>query len=239
MRCALHAMFIALCLLALADGVAAQGSDTLPPPMSIRVTGDASLSAAPDQAEIDVGVITRGDTAGRAADDNTRAAARVIADLKKQLGAAGTIETIGYSVEPEYRHPREGTEPQVSGYVARNVIRVTSANLDLVGALVDTAVAAVANRVQRIRFVLKNQEAVYAEALRQAASRARAEADALASALGLRVVRVLSAAEESGFVRPFVDTRGTAALAIESTPVQPGAVDVDARIVLTVEVSGR
>jgi uncharacterized protein YggE len=93
--------------------------------------------------------------------------------------------------------------------------------------------------VQRVRFVLKNRDAVYAEALRQAASRARAEADALASALGLRVVRVLSAAEEnSSAARPFADAPATAALAAASTPLEPGTVEIEARIVLVVEVSG-
>lgn len=222
----------------LASGAAAQTQDGVPP-LSIRVTGEARVTTAPDQAEIDVGVITRGDTARRAADENARATERVLAELKTRLDAAGSIQTVGYAVRPEYRYPREGAEPQISGYMAANVVRVTVSDLDRVGEVVDIAVGAGANRIQRIRFMLKDEAAVYRQALRQAADRAEAEAEALAAALGLEVVRVFSAAEESAPARPFVDAPRTAALAAESTtPVEPGTVDVDARVRLTVEVSG-
>lgn len=91
-----------------------------------------------------------------------------------------------------------------------------------------------------MQFTLKDREAVYGQALRQAASRARAEADALAAELGLRVVRVLSADEQQSTpVRPFVGAARTAALAAElPTPVEPGTIDVDARVRLTVEIRG-
>ncbi len=197
-----------------ASGAAAQTQDAVPP-LSIRVTGEARVTTAPDQAEIDVGVITRGDTARRAAEQNARETARVLAELKKGLGAAGAIQTIGYAVRPEYRYPREGGEPQISDYVATNVVRVTISDLDRVGEVVDVAVGAGANRIQRIRFMLKDEAAVYRQALQQAADQAEAEAEALAAALGVRVVRVFSAAEESAPVRPFADAPRTAALVAE------------------------
>jgi uncharacterized protein YggE len=237
MKPALNTHLVLLAAAAFTGNASAQARDEVPP-LSIRVTGEARVTAPPDQAEIDVGVITRGETARRAADQNARETARVLAELNKHLEGAGGIQTVGYSVHPEYRYPREGREPQISGYVATNVVRVTVTNLDRVGDIVDIAVGAGANRIQRIRFMLKDQEAVYHQALGQAADRAEAEANALASALGLRVVRVFSAAEESAPVRPFVDAPRTAALAAESTPVEPGTVDVDARVLLTVEVSG-
>jgi uncharacterized protein YggE len=225
-------VIVATAAAAVLTGTASAQSATDPPPLSIRVTGEASVTAAPDQAE-------RAETARRAAAENARETARVLAELKKRLEAAGTIETLGYSVQPEYRHPQEGRQPQISGFVSMNILRVTTSNLDRVSALVDAAVGAGANRVQRMRFTLKDQQAVYGQALRQAASRARGEADALASALGVTVVRVLSAVEESAPVRPFVEAARTAALPTEPvTPVEPSTIDVDARVRLTVEVSG-
>jgi uncharacterized protein len=238
MRRAFDTLLILLAATTYAPTTSAQTGDQVPP-LSIRVTGEARLTVAPDQAEIDLGLITRGDSARRAADENARQTTRVLAQLKKRLDAAGGVRTVGYSVRPEYRYPREGGEPQISGHLATNVVRVTVTDLDRVGEIVDIAVAAGANRIQRIRFMSKNKEAVYRQALAAAADRAQAEAEALASALGLRVVRVFSAAEESTPVRPFVDAPPAAAFAAESTtPIEPGTVDVNARVLLTVEVSG-
>jgi len=78
-----------------------------------------------------------------------------------------------------------------------NVVQVTLDDLAKIGTVIDSATLAGANHVQGIQFTLRDQDAVRAEALRQAASRARAEAELLAAALGLKVVRAASVEESS------------------------------------------
>jgi uncharacterized protein YggE len=221
----------------LTSGAAAQTAADVPP-FSIRVLGEATVTAEPDQVEIDIGVTTQADNAQRAAANNAERTNRVVAELETRLGTDGTISTVGYSVQPEYRYPREGGEPQIAGYAATNVVRVTTPRLENVGDLIDAAVKVGANRVHRIEFGLREEGSIYARALQRAAIRARAEAEALASALELRIVRVLSAVEEAtpNFAR---DRFAAAELAAESvaTPVRPAAIEVDARVLLTVEVT--
>jgi uncharacterized protein YggE len=55
----------------------------------------------------------------------------------------------------------------------------------------------------------------------------------------LRIQRVLSAVEEPTAVRPLVETFRAASLAAESatTPVEPGTIEVEARVLVTFEVS--
>ena len=78
-----------------------------------------------------------------------------------------------------------------------------------------------------------------AEALREAATKARAEAEVLASALGLKVVRILTVEESSPRVVPVRAFMGGAVrtAAAPATPVESGTLDVTADVVLTVEVS--
>jgi hypothetical protein len=209
-----------------------------PPPYTVLVWGEATVTAPPDSAEIDIAVNTRGEDARSAASENARQTAALIAALKALLRTTGTIVTAGYSVQPEYRYPREGGKPTIAGYSATNIVRVETSMLDDVGRLVDAAVASGANRIQRLEFALKDEHTVYADALARAARRARVEADTLAGALGLTVLRVLTAAEEpSREVEPPVPFR-TAALAADAatpTPVEPRPIDVRARVRLTVE----
>jgi uncharacterized protein YggE len=230
-----------LLVVILAFGVSAApaaGQVAAPPPYTLLVWGEATVTAAPDTAAIDIAVTTRGEDARAAASENARETAGVMAALKTLLGGSGTVATANYSVQPEYRYPREGGEPKVAGYVATNVIRANTTMLDSVGRIVDVAVKSGADRIQRVEFTLADEHSVYSDALSRAAGRARKEADVLAAALGLKVSRVLTATEEPNVdVPPPVPFR-TAALAAEAspaTPVEPQPIEVRARVRLTVE----
>src|SRR5437016_4272332 len=54
---------------------------------SIRVSGDATVTAKPDQAEINIGVVTEAQTAQAAANQNAQKQDAVISQLRKTLGS--------------------------------------------------------------------------------------------------------------------------------------------------------
>jgi uncharacterized protein YggE len=205
---------------------------------SVRATAEAIVIAKPDQAQLDIGVITQAATAKAAADDNARKLDAVMAALRKLLGAEADIKTISYSLNPNYTYPREGGQPKISGYTASNVIQVKTSDLKQVGDIIDAAYAAGANNIHSLQFNLKNDEAVRVQALREAAAKAKARTEAIASALGLRVIRVLFAEEGSPAVRPVyaVMEMAQAKTADVATPVEPGTIEVRAIVTLTVEV---
>jgi uncharacterized protein len=206
---------------------------------SIRVTGDAKVTAKPDRVQIDIGATTRAATSQEAATENARLVDGVLAAVRK-VAPAAVLRTISYSLNPNYQyHPNAG-EPTIEGYTAANVVQATIDDLAKIGPVIDAAAKAGANHVQGIQFTLRDQDAVRAEALRQAAGKARAEAEVLAGALGLKVVRVLTVEEASPRVVPvrvFAGTARTAAAAVTPTPVEAGTLDVAAEVTLTVEVS--
>jgi uncharacterized protein YggE len=99
-------------------------------------------------------------------------------------------------------------------------------DLTRLGEVIDTATAAGANQVQRVRFTLKRPEQIQARALREAAANARAQADALASALGVRILRVLSAEESTPPMSPVDDVQALSAEAAGyATPIEAGTID--------------
>ena len=109
------------------------------------------------------------------------------------------LKTVNYSLSPTYKY-QNGHEPIVTGYNAANLVQVTLDDLTKISNVIDAAAQAGANQVRGIQFTLRDQDAVHADALRKAAATARADADVLAAALGLKIVRVLSV-EESGAPR--------------------------------------
>jgi uncharacterized protein len=227
-------------LAALAGALAPPAPAQPPPVSSIRVTGDARVTAKPDRVQIDVGVRTQAPTSQEAAAQNARQVDAVLAAVRKATAGAAVLKTISYSLNPEYRYHPGGGEPTLEGYTAANVVQVTLDDLAKIGSVIDSATQAGANHIQGIQFTLRDQDAVRAEALRQAAVKARAEAEVLAAALGLKVVRILTVDENSPRVMPvrvYAAAAASAARAPPPTPVEAGSLDITADVTLSVEVS--
>ena len=212
---------------------AQERSEKLPP--FIQTSGDAKVTAQPDRAQIDLGVVTQANTSQAAAEQNARKLEATLSSLRRLPGTGVEIKTISYSLQPNYRYPKEGGEPQISGYTASNVVRVTLDDLTRVGNIIDTATLAGSNRVQNLQFMLRSEQTVRSRALKEAASEARSTADALASALGLKILRVISVVETSPVVVPVRDVAFARAEA-SATPIEPGMIEVRAIVSLKVEI---
>jgi uncharacterized protein len=235
-RCCL-ALTLGCVAAACASGARAESPQQL---SSIRVSAEARVTAKPDRVTVDLGVVTHAATSQEAAAENARRADAVLAAVRKALGSSGTLKTVSYSLNPDYRYHPNG-EPTPDGYTAANVLQATLDDLAKIGNVIDTATASGANRVTDIVFTLRDQDAVRAEALREAATRARAEAEVLAGALGLKVVRVLNVEETGAQFMPLrmsaARVAASAAATVAPTPVEAGTLEITANVTLSVEVS--
>ena len=222
--------------------VDAQPAAERPRPPSITVNGEATIAAEPDQAQIDIGVTTQARSAPDASRENAERLARVLAEIKKLLGKGDEVKTSGYGLNPQYRYP-QGGKPEIVGYTANNIVRIKTAKLDEVGKLIDAAMQAGANNINRLLFTLKDEEAARLDALRQASAKAKTKAEATAASLGLKVLRITAVIEGERSFQPIYRqapmARGAAIAAQAPTPVEPGTVDVRSTVTLTAEVSER
>jgi uncharacterized protein len=207
---------------------------------SITVNGEAMISAEPDQAQIDIGVVTQARSAPEASKENAERLSRVPTEVKKLLGKSDEVKTSGYSLTPNYRYP-QGGKPEIVGYTASNTVRIKTNTLDLVGRLIDGAMQAGANNVNRLVFTLKDEQGAQLEALRQASAKAKSKAEAVAASLGLKILRIAAINEGERTIQPIyrqaMAARGEALAAQAPTPVEPGTVDVRSTVSLTAEVS--
>jgi len=207
------------------------------PMSSIRVTGDAVVTAKPDRALIDVGVLTQEKQSQNAAAQNARQLDAIMVALHKLLGADADIKTINYALNPDYQYRPLGGKSAVSSYTALNVVRVTVDDLDKVGPVIDAATQAGANHVESVRYTVRDQQVLRSQAVREAALKARANADALASALNLKITRIVSVEEGDGTPAgaDAADPRDPAGPA--PTPIQSSSFVVTANVTLTAETS--
>ena len=223
--------------LVLAGALAAQEPNRLQSVPSVRAQGSATATAKPDQVRIDIGVVTQAKTAQAAGAANATQFTEVVNALKKIAGAGAEIQTVSYSVQPNYRYPKEGGTPSISGYSAVNVVRVVTPAVEKAGEIIDAATGTGANAIRGIEFSVKDERALRARALREAVRNARSNAEAMAAGLGLKITRIIriedSAEPPIRPVREMAMMRADAA----QTPVEAGTIDVQATVAITAEVA--
>jgi uncharacterized protein YggE len=200
-------------------------------PGSIQASGSAAiLGLQPDQAQVTAGVTTSAKTAQDAATKNAALATAIIAALKGVLGSSGSIQTISYTLNPQYSTGSTANPPVIVGYTATNTVQATTGNLNLVGPLIDAANQAGANNISGPSFSLQNPEPYRQQALTAAAKQALAHAGAIAAGLGAKTGAVISAQEASN-VTPVYSGVGAPT---SGTPVVTGTVSVSADVTVTV-----
>ena len=197
---------------------------------TITAVGNATVSAAPDKAMVDIGVTTQATTAQDASNQNAVQVSAVLAAMQTVLGVNANIKTINYSLSPVYS---SGNNPTIIGYSASNTVQATLTDLTLIGKVIDVSIAAGSNRVNGISFGLQNPDPVQAQALQAAATSAVAQAKAIAAGLGVTIGTILHASQ--GVATVYTPSTLAPAAAAPSTPVVPGLIQLQGTV--TVEVA--
>lgn len=211
--------------------MAAAQAPTDPQPV-IQVTGQGQIQVAADEASIMIAVETRAATAAAAGSDNARVITAVREALLRSGVPASAISTLGYAVQADMRFTPEG--PTQDGYMASNMLRVRTRRLDRVGAIVDTALAAGATRINSLEYTATNTADARRRALAEAIAEARRDAEAMAAAAGGRLGALVELS--TGFRAEPVATiglRDAAALSAGGpppTPLTPGELTVAAAV---------
>ena len=222
--------------LALPMGAASAAETTAPTPATITIGGTGTAYVAPDTAEITVGVVTEEADAARTHAENAAQTARVH-NAVHALGVADRdIQTVHYDFSQRY-DMRDGSRNEVIGYTAQNSVVITVRDLNNVGKIIDAALANGANRIDSLNFTVSDTSAAKNEALTDAVRGAKEKAQAVASALGVRLVRIANvyADTQADMPRnenymPMMMAKGVSAAA---TPIAPGELSVAATVNVT------
>ncbi len=205
----------------------------------VEVTGEGSVSAAPDFARVTLGVTSTGKTAGEAMAANARAANALVSLIKSEGVAPVDIQTSEMSISPMFSQPSPGqqTSPTITGYSVSNNVAVTLHDIPRLGSLLDKAVTAGANSVYGVGFGHNDPSALLDKARPLAVADARRKAEIYANAGGARIGRLMVLTEEPGRPPPIAFSRAYAASAPALTPIEAGedklTVTVTARFELT------
>jgi uncharacterized protein YggE len=199
----------------------------------VRAIGQATVSVKPDLARVQFSVVTQASTAQDASSQNASRTSNVVSQLQTLLGPGADIQTVGYSMSPNYNYPPGGGTPTLIGYTVSNTIRVTTNDLSITGKIIDTGIQAGANQVSGLQFGLKDDQPVRAQALRLATSQAKAHADAMAAGAGMHSGGFRSIEEGTAVQSANFPSAGATAI---TTPIVTGLVDIEATVTIEVDL---
>lgn len=202
-------------------------------PPSISVTGEATISVAPDLAQIDGGVTNDAKTAREASETNSKAMGVVLLALKSVGIPEKDFQTSQLSLQPQYALNKSGPSP-VTGFRASNRVTVTVRDVAKVGSVIDTLVTNGANDIGGISFIVAQASKLLDDARPKAIADARRKAEIYAQAAGVTLGAPLSISEESSS-GPMTFRKMSAGLA-SPAPVAPGEETLRISISMSYEI---
>jgi len=206
--------FFALILAAVAAGPwPAQAAEKL-----VTVVGEGTVSVAPDTAVIRIGVTTLGKTAREANEANARQMTAVLDAIKQSGIPDRDVQTSRLSVQPQY-DPNKGGTARLTGFQVTNRLTVKIRDVGALPAFLDRAIAAGANEMSGIEFVVSKQSRLLDQARDEAIADARRKAELYARAAGAKVGGVVSITDEGASPPPRPVMQAMRAGAV---PVAPG-----------------
>ncbi|MCL6580375.1 MAG: SIMPL domain-containing protein, partial [Firmicutes bacterium] len=197
---------------------------------TITVSGQATVRVVPDTASLSLGVQAQAATAAEAMAECSQTMNRVVSAVISAGVPRENVQTTNISLSPQYEYDEKGSGPRVVGYQASSQVAVTWNKLDRVGSLIDAAVKAGANLVYGISFSLADPKPVYLQAVGEAVRDARAKADALAAAAGVRVGSVKKMSLDSYWPGPVIMREAKAQDLAAALPVEPGMIELQVTV---------
>jgi uncharacterized protein YggE len=207
-------------------------------PAVISASGLGTVTGTPDVLTVQLGVETSAPRAKDALDDNNNRASALIDTLKQRGVADKDIQTSQLSIYPRY----DDQGRRITGYQVNNMVTAKLRDLGGAGALIDAAAetAGDAVRVNSIAFSIDDDSALLATARADAVRRAKAQAEQMAEAAGVKLGKVRSISESGSAAPPMpypMYAGAPAADAAKSVPIEAGSQELNLTVNVIYEIA--
>lgn len=204
---------------------------------TLSVVGNAVLYEQPDTVKVILGTSVLDPDVQKATSSAANNINRALSALKGLGIPESSIQTLSYTISPEYRYINN--EQVLIGYRVVHTLQVTYSGTDLgkmAGKIIDACVESGLNQVNGVYFAVSDAKlaALRTSALEAAVKDAQAKAETIAKTLGVKVVGVQSVSES--YSSPVPIYRSYDLAVASSTTILPGAVSVSASVSITFHI---
>jgi uncharacterized protein YggE len=198
----------------------------------VTVSGEATVAVPPDTAVIRIGVTSMAKTAREAGEANAKQMTAVLETIKASGIAERDVQTSRLSLQPQY-DPNKGGTARLTGFQANNQVTIRIRDIDSLPTILDRAIAAGANEMSGIEFVVSEQSKLLDQARDEAIADARRKAELYAKAAGAKLGQVVSISEEGTAPQP----RPMQAVRAGAVPIAPGEQTLRAIVSVSYELT--
>lgn len=185
-----------LLLVAMLGIIAGAVADETPFHRTLTVSGTAEVKVTPDICYMSFVVTTHNRSAVQAYDDNNAQMGRINSAVKAQGIEAKDLQTINFTITPEYHNEKNTDKRIFDDYLVNNTLYVSVRDLTKVSAILDAAMNAGATEVGGVTFTIENPKKYTAGARIDAIKAAREKADVIAEQTGVKILKPISISEE-------------------------------------------
>ena len=216
------------------------------PQNTISVSAEGKVQAIPDLATVNLGVLTQGDSPSKVQEDNSQKVNKIIDYIKQQGINKDDISTSQFNIYPQYDY--SNGKNNIIGYQLNQTITVKVRGMDkgtdALGKILEGAVKQGANEINGVSLSFDDPDDLRQEARKMAIEKAKAKAQDLAQAAGLKLGKVVSVSESGmgGYPVPmYADSAmgygaGGAEIKAAAPNIEPGSQDVIANMTVVFEV---
>ncbi|MBI2607605.1 MAG: SIMPL domain-containing protein [Candidatus Doudnabacteria bacterium] len=209
------------------------------PENTISMSAEGRVTAVPDLATMNLGVLTQGDTASEVQDESSEKINQVIAFVKSQGVDESDIKTSQFSINPRYNF-KDG-ENIIIGYEANQTVTVKIRNVnessEMVSKILDGATKNGANQVLGVSLSFDDPDDLRQEARKKAIAAAKEKAQELAEEAGLRLGKIVSISESgSSYPVPYDESYARGLGGGGGPLIEPGTQDITENITVVFEV---
>jgi len=233
---------LAACLLLFAGAAGAQMAGMEQMPRTISVSGTGTIDATPDIARLSLAVQRRDASMQVARDDTVRVSKAFLALCTKLGIKESKIRTSGLTIQPEYRWDEKENKQIVTGYFVQRQLQVEINDLDKLGDVIEGAIDAGVNEVSPPQLDSSKRKELNRDALAAATADAKANAERIATSLGVKLgpVRTVVAGGAAPPPMPMQEMRMAAMAmsdgAAKASNYVPGEISFESRVDATFDV---
>jgi uncharacterized protein YggE len=232
-------LFLSTVILGFAVSLPSRAQNVQYDKRTLTVTGKGEMSASPDVAYLNLAVETTAKSASQAVKDNAEKTNKVMEAIKAKLSENDKVSTAGYSLSPIYEYNNQTNQSEFKGYRASNQIMVKAHNLKEIGVIIDATAEAGLNNISSLTFDTTKSAEIRKKALAEAVKDAKATAQILAEAAGVKITRILQLSPSYDFPVPVYRDYAMAkesAAAAPPTPIEPGDLTINATVSIVFEI---
>lgn len=209
-----------------------RSSGSLVPSRTFTITAEGKTIVSPDIASFNFIVVNEGLDPEKITQESNEKINAAIDFVKNQGIESKDIKTASYNLAPRYEYDEKRKKTFISGYTLTQTVFIKVRDFIKIGKILGGLPELGINQIGSLNFDIENPDKYLNEARKQAFEKAYAKAVEMAKQNHVRIRKVITFSDSSGYPTPFPRFESLAV----SPKIEPGSQEVTVSVSVTYEI---